>query len=39
MELSQIKSILHQTEVGELFTDGMGCSEPIVTKKERKKNN
>ena len=36
MELAQVKSILHQTEVGELLTDGMGCSEPILSKKEEK---
>lgn len=34
MELTQIKSILHQTEVGELFIDGMGCSEPILSIKD-----
>ena len=32
MELKQVKSILHQSECGEMFLDGMGCSEPILTK-------
>lgn len=31
MELKQVKSILHQTKCGEMFMDGMGCSEPILT--------
>lgn len=31
MELAQVKSILHETECGKLFFDGMGCSEPILT--------
>lgn len=34
MELIQVKHILHQTECGELFVDGMGCSEPILTRTE-----
>lgn len=34
MELRQVKSILHQSECGEMFLDGMGCSEPILTKTE-----
>lgn len=34
MELTQVKSILHQTEVGELLMDGMGCSEPILSLKD-----
>ncbi len=33
MELAQVKSILHQTEIGELLMDGMGCSEPILSMK------
>lgn len=33
MDLVQVKSILHQTEVGEMMMDGMGCSEPILTLK------
>ena len=36
MELTQVKSILHQTNVGELLTDGMGCSEPILSIKGEK---
>lgn len=36
MELSQVKSILHQTEVGEMLMDGMGCSEPILSLKDGK---
>ncbi len=31
MELKQVKALLHQTECGEMFMDGMGCSEPILT--------
>ena len=31
MELKQIKGLLHQTKCGEMFMDGMGCSEPILT--------
>jgi len=31
MELDQVKGILHETECGKLFFDGMGCSEPILT--------
>lgn len=31
MELKQVKSLLHQTKCGEMFMDGMGCSEPILT--------
>jgi len=31
MELTHVKNILHQTEIGELMTDGMGCSEPILS--------
>ncbi len=34
MELFQVKSILHQSDVGELLTDGMGCSEPILSKED-----
>ena len=34
MELRQVKGILHQSECGEMFLDGMGCSEPILTKTE-----
>lgn len=34
MELRQVKSILHQSKCGEMFLDGMGCSEPILTKTE-----
>ena len=36
MELTQVKSILHQTEVGEMMMDGMGCSEPILPLKGTK---
>lgn len=36
MELTQVKSILHQTEVGEMLMDGMGCSEPILSLKDGK---
>lgn len=36
MELIQVKSILHQTEVGEMMVDGMGCSEPILSLKDSK---
>lgn len=32
MELKQVKALLHQTKCGEMFMDGMGCSEPILTK-------
>lgn len=35
MELKQVKGILHQSECGEMFLDGMGCSEPVLTKTER----
>lgn len=31
MKLEQVKSLLHQTKCGEMFMDGMGCSEPILT--------
>lgn len=31
MELKQVKALLHQTACGEMFMDGMGCSEPILT--------
>ena len=31
MELIQVKNILHQTVGGDLFMDGMGCSEPILS--------
>ncbi len=31
MELKQVKALLHQTKCGEMFMDGMGCSEPILT--------
>lgn len=31
MELKQVKGLLHQTKCGEMFMDGMGCSEPILT--------
>lgn len=31
MELKQVKSLLHQTKCGEMFMDGMGCSEPLLT--------
>lgn len=34
MELIQVKSMLHQTECGELLMDGMGCSEPILARTE-----
>lgn len=34
MELKQVKALLHQTKCGEMFIDGMGCSEPILTKDE-----
>ena len=36
MELIQVKNILHQTVGGDLFMDGMGCSEPILSAKENK---
>lgn len=36
MELAQVKNILHQTEIGELLMDGMGCSEPLLTFKDEK---
>jgi hypothetical protein len=36
MELTQVKSILHQTEVGEMLMDGMGFSEPILSLKDGK---
>lgn len=32
MELKQVKALLHQTKCGEMFMDGMGCSEPVLTK-------
>ena len=32
MELKQVKALLHQTRCGEMFMDGMGCSEPVLTK-------
>ena len=31
MELKQVKSRLQQSPFGELLTDGMSCSEPILT--------
>lgn len=34
MELQQVKALLHQTKCGEMFMDGMGCSEPILTKND-----
>lgn len=34
MDLKQVKSVLHQSECGEMLLDGMGCSEPILTKTE-----
>ena len=35
MELKQVKSLLHQTKCGEMFMDGMGCSEPILTQSDK----
>lgn len=35
MELKQVKSLLHQTKCGEMFMDGMGCSEPVLTQSEK----
>ena len=32
MELKQVKALVHQTKCGEMFMDGMGCSEPVLTK-------
>lgn len=34
MELKKVKSILQQTTVGELLTDGMSCSEPLLSIKD-----
>lgn len=34
MELMQVKSLLHKTEFGELVVDGMGCSEPVLSRKQ-----
>lgn len=34
MELKQVKALLHQTKCGEMFMDGMGCSEPILTQED-----
>lgn len=34
MELMHVKALLHQTEFGELVVDGMGCSEPVLSRKQ-----
>lgn len=34
MELKKVKSLLLQTECGALLLDGMGCSEPVLTRED-----